>query len=338
MASVFGWLNDEAGCGFYRVMQPYQHLESHGFEVAWGRSITRTQMETVDLVVAQRLLDDDALMAIRWRKETLGLPYVYEIDDLLTEVDRASYVRRIFDNNPRMLEIYRECAAAADAVTVSTEPLAEHLRELNDNVYVLPNSVPDYMVEIERPDPGDKVVVGWAGSATHHGDMGEIEYALKRMHRWYSDDVELVVMGFDYSKTLGVKATFLPWENDIPTFHRNLARLDIGLCPLARTAFNRSKSGLKAQEYQALGIVPIATDIAPYQEVIRDGIDGFLVRTPNEWKDRIELLVNDEELRLKMSNEGRKVSEERLYSKTSAAWADAYTEILNAHRSHTDNP
>ena len=51
----------------------------------------------------------------------------------------------------------------------------------------------------------------------------------------------------------------------------------------------------------ALGIVPVGTPMASNTEVIRHGENGFLAATDSDWEKYLTLLINDRDLRRKMS-------------------------------------
>ena len=55
---------------------------------------------------------------------------------------------------------------------------------------------------------------------------------------------------------------------------------DVGLAPLADTAFNRCKSAIKTLDYAALGLAVVASDVAAYRGSLADGPGGMLAREP----------------------------------------------------------
>ena len=57
------------------------------------------------------------------------------------------------------------------------------------------------------------------------------------------------------------------------------------------------KSGLKAIQYMALGLPCVATEVGTTPMLIRDGENGLLVRTEDEWLDALERLLRDPALR-----------------------------------------
>lgn len=322
---VLAWPADMSACGHYRVVWPFEAMAAAGIDARWSAGLSGEEMLAVDLTIAQRTCLPEPVLLLELVRQHGGR-FVFEADDDLFRLDPANPVAAHF-RQPIIRAGLEYAIDMSVAVTVSTEPLAEAMRERHDRVYVLPNCMPDYMTELSRPEPDGSVRVVWAGSATHHGDFHkDVRYGVRKA---LPDGAGLSVVGFDYRKKLGVPAAeYVPWSESIPEFHRTLVRYDVGLCPLARTTFNRSKSGIKAMEYQAAGVVPIAEDCEAYRGVIEDGVDGFLVRTQLEWKDRIKLLTHDHELRAKMSDAAMRLTAERTYSANAWRWVEAYRDIL----------
>ena len=61
----------------------------------------------------------------------------------------------------------------------------------------------------------------------------------------------------------------------------------------------------------ALGIVPVGTPMASNPEVIRHGENGFLAATDDEWVKYLSILINDNDLRKRMSVEAAKDAKEK---------------------------
>ena len=73
---------------------------------------------------------------------------------------------------------------------------------------------------------------------------------------------------------------------------RGQGPFDLGLAPLADTAFNRCKSDIKALDYAALGILPLVSDSSAYRadpelarHMIFAGADG--------WADALRAVLDD---------------------------------------------
>ena len=62
-------------------------------------------------------------------------------------------------------------------------------------------------------------------------------------------------------------------------------------------------------EAMAMGLPVVATDIMGHPEIVVDGVNGFLVpkQDPEALADRLERLIQDDQLRVSMGREGRKL-------------------------------
>lgn len=326
---LVGWAADTGACGHYRVIWPWEALAADGVDATWDLEQRGIDLLEADVAVVQRACLPTPVRVLELVREHGG-EYWFEADDDLFNLDRENVLYADFQAEWRRAGL-AHAMNMAKGLTVSTEPLGDALREYNDNVVVLPNCMPDYFADmpvhniLKAEEPGDTVRVTWAGSPTHHGDIHEeVRYGVRKAVG-RAEHAELVVIGHDYRRDFGLRdAGYVSWAGDIEAFHRSLVGFDIGLCPLQRTTFNRSKSGIKAMEYQATGVVPIAQDCEAYRTVVTDGVDGFLVSTEHQWKDRLELLIHDHELRGKMRAAGLSLTMDRLYANNTWRWLEAY--------------
>jgi glycosyltransferase involved in cell wall biosynthesis len=135
--------------------------------------------------------------------------------------------------------------------------------------------------------------------------------------------VRLLVIGSAEFSIPGVDVEAIPWRE--PSEVADLQRIDIGLYPLPEDEWVLGKSGLKALQYMALGIPAVATAIGANHRVVLDGVTGFLVRTPEEWKRRILELIDDPSLRRRLGEAARR-HVEKTYSVR--ANRDTYLGIL----------
>lgn len=325
---VQGWVEQDKGaCSFYRMEQPFHALFAGGVNASASRYVRGDDLldAGVTLVVAQRVVDPNAIIILDALKQR-GVPYLYETDDLLTAVDPENPVSHFYAK--KAVKVLIDTAIRNSAgITVSTPELAAEMGGYGLPVWELPNSLPDYFGgPLFRSGQGHEgeVRVVWAGSLTHHGDFHEkVRYGLRKAVR---NGAAFYCVGADYRSKLGGLGKHVPWSRNIPAFHRTLPRYDIGLAPLKRSRFNECKSELKVIEYQAAGVVPVAEDIAPYRRAIRHGVDGFLCRTEHEWKEAIETLVSDSDLRHRMRLECLSLTSDRLIGARVGMWESAYTE------------
>ena len=85
---------------------------------------------------------------------------------------------------------------------------------------------------------------------------------------------------------------------------------DIGLMPLTDTPWNRGKCALKVIEYMACGVPAIASPVGENNYIVKDGINGFLPSTIEEWVSVIEKLSKNYIFLEKLGVQARKTVEE----------------------------
>jgi len=115
----------------------------------------------------------------------------------------------------------------------------------------------------------------------------------------------------------GLEIESIPWSEKDEV--EQLQRIDIGLYPLPDETWVNGKSGLKALQYMALGIPTVATAIGANFRIIENGESGFLVKTEEEWIQRLGDLIENPELRKRTGIAARKKVEETFSVKANQA-------------------
>jgi glycosyltransferase involved in cell wall biosynthesis len=95
----------------------------------------------------------------------------------------------------------------------------------------------------------------------------------------------------------------IKWTKDSEI--QDLLNIDIGIMPLFDNEWEKGKCGFKGLQYMALEIPTIMSPVGVNTEIIREGENGFLANTDNEWVDKLSLLIENKELRKKLAKAGR---------------------------------
>jgi glycosyltransferase involved in cell wall biosynthesis len=321
--TILGYPHDADGSGYYRFYLPFKHL-ARGTEHRIllpqpGQRFTpdMDQVEEIDMICGQRFIGPEGMALWEgWKSKTL---LVYENDDDVLHPDNSSGLAFWHDENIR--ESYKKNVAISELVTVSTEPLADEMRQYNPNVVILPNHVDGDLLSQDRPRR-DRLTIGWAGGMSHLIDWMQAAEPLRGVLD-ADPDLDMHFVGIDYSPLLHRECRFTPWKADTWSYYKSID-FDIGLAPLADTTFNTSKSHIKALEYMSLGIPVIASRRPAYQDMVVDGVTGYLVRGEDEWRQRLNELVNDEAMRAEMGAKGREVAANWTIQQGWKMWRDAY--------------
>lgn len=338
---IFAGHDGGSGCAWYRVILPLGELARHGHDAeivsaqqwrAKGDGVgevrepefTASRMAGHDIITGQRL-DNYAGMGVWRRARTPGSRLVYEVDDDIFSIEQVNFGawRHFQDAGAR--EAVATYAQMADLVTVTTEPLAETMRQFNPNVAVINNHIPGWVLDLPAP-AGERPAVGWHGGVSHGEDIGLIARPLRqfldRHPAW-----DAVLIGADYRPTVKHRRCgYIPWTHvtDDPAGFYSSIDFDIGLAPLRWTRFTAQKSHIKALEYAARGIPVIATDCEPYRDFVVHGVTGYLVKRDHEWLRYLTDLANDEAMRAEMGAKAKEVARGWTIEQGWKLWEDAY--------------
>lgn len=313
------------GAAMYRLVFPFREMEKHGHvaktplytyvppkDGKMGAYVFHLEnLPVADVYVFQMPLDRAMADLMRTLRAN-GHLVVGECDDSphppsWHPVFKSLDPRTTKDRNQ---DTRRRAFQCCDAVTVSTQALADQLRSVNPNVHVLPNFLlgemwagvtPQFTVKRER------VRVGWMGRGLwRHGDLEVLMPVVKGLLDRHPH-VDFVAAGDEaVHDVLGVpedrRVSLPPFKFPVG-LTETVASMDIGLVPLAldddARLFNEGKSCLKGMEYAAAGIPCVASPSSEYRRWV-DGDNGFLASTPEEWGEALDRLVTDHALRGRM--------------------------------------
>jgi glycosyltransferase involved in cell wall biosynthesis len=303
---IFGWSNAQGGVHHYRIREPLRGLALRGHETKTLPAATAEIFEQWDVVLVRGLHHPRNSMLWRWaaQAQTHALR-VYDLDDDIWGWHPDSQEDHYWNEQRRLnAELNIQCA---DLVTTPTHSLAEVLRELNQNVAVLPNTIPDRLLKLLPQQRNGSFIVGWQGAQQHVRDL-ELIYdpVLRFMLR--HPDVQFHVWGpqgiADFPDALQSRIVAYPWISSVWGHYMRL-RMDVGLAPIDPTyRFNETKSDVRLREYAALGIPFVASRSEAYTTTA-NATRGLVAETAGEWEDALELLYKDARLRDWMAEQGR---------------------------------
>ena len=198
-----------------------------------------------------------------YRKQRPDMLSVIMIDDLITQMpeDNPNYRRIPRNGRQRLRKLFEQ----TDRVVVSTQPLFDFVKELTDEVRLVPNSLRDDLwahLSSQRR-VGKKPRVGWAGAQQHKGDLAIISEAVKQT----ANEVEWVFFGMCPDEIRPYVTEYHQFEVGVEAYPAKLAslNLDLAVAPLQQHPFNEAKSNLRLLEYGVLGLPVVCTDIYPYR-------------------------------------------------------------------------
>ncbi|MCL4458577.1 MAG: glycosyltransferase family 4 protein [Chloroflexi bacterium] len=192
---------------------------------------------------------------------------------------------------------------------------AEFASQYNRNIVMITGPI-DTEYYRPRQDKGSaQLVIGWVGSPPNTVYLEPLYAVFRQLCRRYKDlSIELV--GAGPVGLAGVPLLIKPWRSEGEV--QDLQRFDIGLMPLPDDEWSRGKGGYKLLQYMAIGIPSVASPVGINCELIQEGTTGFLADSPEEWVEKLSLLIENGELRHQMGMVGRRLVEEHYSLRASA--------------------
>ena len=186
-----------------------------------------------------------------------------------------------------------------DRVVVSTQPLADTLKGMHDDIRVVPNMLAPHLwtgLSSQRRT-SRKPRVGWGGGTSHDGDLAIIADVVRLL----ADEVEWVFFGMCPPALKRFVHEFHPAVG-LQAYPAKLAslNLDLALAPLEFHIFNDCKSNLRLLEYGACGYPVICTDTEAYRGYLP--CTKVVSNTTEEWLEAIRMHLADPDASYRMGD------------------------------------
>jgi glycosyltransferase involved in cell wall biosynthesis len=169
--------------------------------------------------------------------------------------------------------------------------------------------------------------LGWTGSHSTLPFLKLLEKPLQRLAA--RRRFRLLVISHTEAPDLGwtppVEVVGKKWN--AATEATDLHAIDVGLAPFPDTGWTPWRCHGKVLQYMAAGIPTVASRIGILPEYVRNGGEGFLAATEDEWTERLATLLDDADLRRHMGAAGRETVAEH-YS--AHVWAPRVRGILES--------
>jgi len=239
-------------------------------------------------------------------REAYGIPVVVEMDDNILSTPTYNPASSAYEPDSHYRKICVAQMREADALIVSTPYLKEIYSQFNDNIYIMPNSIDFEMWgKTRRASVKGKIVIGWAGGASHNDDLAIIEPAVEHIVKKYPRVEFRFVHGIspNLRGKPGVRwASKFARCDKYPQYVASQG-FDIGIAPLVDNAFNRGKSNLRWLECSALGVPCVASRVGNFAETIKDGQDALLCDNTEDFIKNLEILINNKDIRKELGKQ-----------------------------------
>jgi hypothetical protein len=324
-----GFIYPPTNNAYYRAIIPMRGLERRGHTILWpaklGDDAEMRDLFTCDLVHCYRRagrIEDLRRLSER------GVAITFDNDDdfALAEVSDGGPGLAGNRHNQKMARELRKVAAMSDLMTTPNDTLAETYRRAGiEHVAVIENYLDRSTFGFGSASPHDGIVVGWVAGREHRLDLERVPFAdaLRRLLEVHST---LRVL------TVGVR---LPLRSEryehierveYPQLLKVIRRIDIGIAPLADTAFNRSRSNVKLKEYGAGAAAWLASPVGPYRAL--GGRQGGSLVADDEWFGALDALIRSHRTRKRLARRALKWARRQTIDDHAQRWESAFLATL----------
>jgi glycosyltransferase involved in cell wall biosynthesis len=235
---------------------------------------------------------------LSWKK----VPYVIDFDDAIFhsyDINPSRSIRWLLGNKIRTI------ISRASYVMAGNLYLAEYARQVNQQVVILPT-----VLDLERysacrwfaPSPIKKFTIGWIGSPSTAQYVLGITHILKKFCDKYN--AQIILIGSGHVKVKDLPLEVREWSE--ATEVKDILDFDVGIMPLTDSPWSRGKCGFKLLQYMACGLPVIASAVGVNQQIVEEGVNGYLATTDDDWMRALENLISNQNMMKSMGRAGRK--------------------------------
>lgn len=239
-----------------------------------------------------------------------GTKYIVDYDDaIFHQYDKSNYKLVKFFLLNKIAKVMRY----SNLVVLGNSYLANYaINKGRAKAIVVPTVIDlekyDKVVVLQKDR--DEIIIGWIGSPSTSKYLTFLEDLFITLSQKYNIKVHIIGSLISPFKEFSVNLIQWSEEDEI----KEMKKFDIGIMPLIDSPWERGKCGFKLIQYMGCSLPVIGSPVGVNSEIVEDSKNGFLATTIEEWKNSLELLIKDEQLRRKFGTEGRNKVDQK-YSK-----------------------
>ena len=310
-------------CIRYRIDQKVEQLERAGKKVttiSWtDLAKEQNALAFHDVVIFYRVPAEPAVLKAIAQVNATGKLSLYEIDDLLFDTAYPPAIEtyggyldlNLYNHILKGMASFNAAARYCRFGIASTQLLADKLQDIvfGKQCFVHRNGIDSLNTFKHKPlDTGKTTVDIFYGSGTMAHNSDFIDLALPALDRILAEfpQTNLMIAGYlklpsAFLKRYENRIKQMPPVKSIRTYWSLLERADINLAVLHDDDINGCKSELKWFEAACLGLPSVMSSTANYRDVIKQGEDGLLASTAEDWYQHLKSLVENPEQRHAMA-------------------------------------
>ncbi len=291
------------------------------------RLINLKDLKKYDIVFIQREASFLGTTFFEKMARRSGVRVIFDFDDSIWLADTSPGNKR-FEWLKKPKKFFSNLTNA-HTVVAGNSYLAERAYTYNKNTVIIPTTV-DTSVHTPKPVLRGRAIltIGWSGSISTLKHFNILLPVLKNIKSRFGRRVRFKIIADKKYDSPLKDAEVVEWN--AATEVEDLNTFDIGLMPLPDDEWSKGKCGLKGLTYMACGVATIMSPVGVNTEIIDHGKNGLLAETPDEWLNAISMLIEDQDLRKTLGENGRKTVIEK-YSVD--ANKNKYLEVFNGGQS-----
>ena len=206
--------------------------------------------------------------------------------------------------------------ASADLVIAGNEYIKQRAIKVGvKNIVVVPTVIPASRYPEIKNHPINAVpIIGWIGTPMTQKFLLEVESVLDGLYLKHQFKLHLIGISEDFWKDKPYRIRIIWTEKDEA---KELGKIDIGIMPLTNNKFEQGKCGFKLIQYMGCSKPVVASPVGVNTVIVNQGVNGFLCETKEEWFQSLLKLIEGQELRFQLGQNGRKDYVEKF---TQEAW------------------
>jgi glycosyltransferase involved in cell wall biosynthesis len=315
-------------CGRYRVRAFAPALQTMGWELTLegAEHGLRARLRQLDrarefeaVLVQRKLLPGWQVDRLRHRARRL----IFDFDDAILYRD-SNDPRGPFSR--RRERRFRRVVQAADAVIAGNTFLAdcaESSGAARGRIDLIPTCITTEAYPANsRMERSKGIDLVWIGSSSTLKGLESQRAIWERVGREVAG-ARLRVICDRFPNFGPLPVVPVAWNE--ATEATELAQANIGVSWVPDDLWSRGKCGLKVLQYQAAGLPVVANPVGVHATMVRDGENGFLATSPDEWIEAIRTLRDDPGLCAAMGESARQAVETG-YSVS--AWGERFVSAI----------
>lgn len=227
-----------------------------------------------------------------------GVRYIVDYDDAIFHN---------YDNNPRKIVRFflknkiPNVMKNAKLVTVCNGYLKQKaLDSGSKNIEIIPTVVDIEKYNTLYDTKNEVLTIGWIGTPSTEKYIIELLPMFEKLSLMLN--FKIVIIGGKNFMSGTCKYEILPWSQETESLM--IEKIDIGIMPLLDSKWEQGKCGYKLIQYMACGKPVVASSVGMNCEIIEEGLNGFLVKSNDEWMSAI-MKLSDLDSRIKLGKYAR---------------------------------